>query len=214
MLTVGEILKKARLEKRLTFEEVEKNLRIRKKYLIALEENAWGKLPSSPYIKGFIRNYSSLLGLKPDEMIAVFRRQFQEQEKAGLLPRGLTYPISEPIFRFTPRMTLGAIILSFIILFFGYLAFQYKAYISPPYLTITTPSEGETINSEKIQIAGKTDSDAVVSVNNQKIALSQNGEFSTSITLSPGVNTIVFESISKYGKKRAITRTIQYQAEQ
>jgi len=41
MRTVGEILKKARQEKNLTLDEIEKSLRIRKKFLMALEENAW-----------------------------------------------------------------------------------------------------------------------------------------------------------------------------
>lgn len=214
MRTVGEILKKARIERKLTFEEIEKQLRIRKKYLMALEENAWERLPPSPYIKGFLRNYSLLLGLKPEEMAAIFRRQYQEQERAGLLPTGLTHPINEPILRFTPQMMAAGIMLAFILFFFGYLAFQYKAYTSPPTLTIIKPAEGETINSVTIQIIGKTDSDAVVSINNQKIALSQNGEFATTLSLSPGVNTVAVESTSKYGKKKTVTRTIQVQESQ
>ncbi|MBM3282754.1 helix-turn-helix domain-containing protein [Candidatus Gottesmanbacteria bacterium] len=211
MRTVGEILKKARLEKKLIIEDVEKQLRIRKKYLIALEENSWDKLPALPYIKGFLRNYSCLLGLKPEEMLAVFRRQFQNQDKTRLLPKGLSYPLNSPIIRFTPQITIGAIIISFLILFFSYLAFQYKTYISPPNLTIDKPAEGEIVNADRIQIIGRTDPDAVVSVNNQKIALSADGTFTTLISISPGVNTIAIESVSKYGKKKTVSRIIQYQ---
>lgn len=211
MRTVGEILKKARFEKKLTLEEIENNLRIRKKFLIALEENSWDKLPSLTYIKGFLRNYSSFLGLKPEEMVAIFRRQYQEQEKARVLPEGLAHPLNEPILRFTPQLAIIGIILSFIIFFFGYLFIQYKIYTSPPDLIITQPREGEIVSSEKVQVAGKTDIDAVVSVNNQKIAISGNGEFTTTLTLSPGINTFVAESVSKYGKKKTISRTIQVQ---
>ncbi len=213
MRTVGDILKKARIEKKLEFEEIEKNLRIRKKFLQALEENAWGKLPSLPYIKGFLRNYSSYLGLKPEEMVAVFRRQFREQQKSGLLPKGLSEPLDEPIFRFTPQIVFAAIIFFFLFFFFGYLFIQYKAYISPPNLIITQPLEGEIIKNDKIMISGKTDNDAVVSVNNDKIALTGKGEFSTTLTLLPGVNTIIVESTSKYGKKKTLTRTIQINTE-
>lgn len=211
MKTVGEILKKVRIEKKLDFEDIETATKIRKKFLIALEENDWNKMPSLPYIKGFIRSYSSYLGLKPDEMVAIFRRHFQEQEKNRLLPSGLAHPLNEPMLRFSPQIGLIGILIAFLILFFGYLFFQYTSYTNPPNLVITKPLEGEILNSNKISLAGKTDADAVVSVNNQKVALSVNGEFTTTLLLSPGVNSILIESTSKYGKKKTATRTIQIQ---
>ena len=214
MLTVGEILKKERLSKKITFEDIEKNLRIRKKFLIALEENSWEKLPSLTYIKGFLKNYSSFLGLDSEELLAIFRREYQEQERSGVLPSGLSHPLNEPIFRLTPQLTVIGVILLFIIVFFGYLFFQYKIYISPPNLIITKPAEGETLLSEKVDVSGKTDSDAVISVNGVKIAISAEGEFSTILTLPPGVNTIAVESTSKYGKKKTASRTIQVQINQ
>lgn len=211
MRTVGEILKRARTEKKLDFEDIEKAIKIRKKFLIALEENAWDKLPSLPYIKGFIRNYSLYLGLKPDEMVAIFRRHFRDKEKTGLLPSGLTHPLDEPVFRFTPQIGLIGIVIAFLVLFSGYLFFQYLSYTNPPNLVVTKPLEGEIIQTNKIQVDGKTDADAVISINNQKIALSGNGEFSTTLLLSPGVNSIIIESTSKSEKKKTITRTIQIQ---
>lgn len=214
MRTIGEILKKARLEKKFTFEDVERATRIRKKFLVALEENNWDKLPSLPYIKGFIRNYSLHLGLKSDEMVAIFRRHFKEQEKAKLVPSGFTHPLNEPIFRFTPQTSLIAAIIGFLLLFFGYLFFQYAAYTNPPNLIVTDPKEGEILKNSKIQVNGKTDVDAVLSINNQKIALTTNGEFATTLLFSPGVNSIIVESTSKYGKKRTVTRTIQIQENQ
>ncbi len=209
MLTVGEILKKARTEKRLELDVIEKQLRIRKKFLEALEENAWERLPSLPYIKGFLRNYSLFLGLKPEEMLAIFRRQFSDQQKGKLIPEGLTHPLNEPLLKFTSQMAVFAVIALFLLFFLGYLILQFRSYTSPPNLVINKPSEGLVLNSNKIQIEGKTDSDAVVSVNNQKIALDSNGLFTTTISLLPGVNTITIESTSKYGKKKILTRTVE-----
>ena len=106
-------------------------------------------------------------------------------------------------------MTVVGIIAGFFILFFGYLFYQYFMFTKPPYLEVKAPREGEVIAGETVTVAGKTDADAVVSVNNQKIALGQEGEFTTKLILTPGVNTIVVESVSKYGKKKTINRTIQ-----
>lgn len=211
MRTIGEILKKARLEKKLDFEQIEKDLRIRKKYLLALEENSWNRLPSLPYIKGFLRNYSSYLGLKPEEMTAIFRRQFGIQQKGGIIPQGLAHPLNESGYHITPQILAIGIIISFLSIFFGYLLLQYKTYTSPPNLVVNKPLEGETVTSDKIQISGKTDSDAVVSINGQKIALSKTGDFEISLSLLPGINTVTIESTSKFGKKKTISRTIQIQ---
>lgn len=211
MRTVGEILRKARMEKGLTFEDIEKHLRIRKKFLVALEDNNWNKLPSLPYIKGFLRNYSSFLGLAPEEMVAIFRRQFAVHERAGLLPEGVTNPLDNSPFQFTPQMTIISIILLFLFFFFGYLTIQYKTFISPPDIMIEKPKEGEIVGSEKVEVTGKTDRNAVLSINNQKIALSSEGEFSTLLSLPPGVNSITIDSTSKYGKTKTIVRTIQIQ---
>lgn len=209
MRTVGEILKKARLEKKLTLEDAEKKLRIRQKYLQALEENAWEKLPSLPYIKGFLRNYSIFLGLKPEEMLAFFRRQFRGQGKAGLLPEGVTKPLNDSPLHWSPQLTVVTIVFILVGLFFGYLFFQYHTIGSPPTLTIEKPLEGEVITANTTVVKGTTDKDAVVAVNSQKITLSDNGGFQTTITLTPGINTIVIETTNTFGKKQTITRTIQ-----
>ena len=213
MLTIGEILKRVRLEKKLTFEEIEIHLRIRKKFLVALEENSWEKLPSLPYIKGFLKNYSSFLGLKPDEMLAIFRRQFRQQERQGLLPEGVTEPLNQSIFRYAPKTISVLIIVFFFLFFFGYLFYQYRNITSPPPLNITSPKEGEIFSSERIMVTGITNTDAVILVNNQKIAVDESGHFFTTLTLSPGTNIIMIESVSKYNRKNTIKRTIRIQGD-
>jgi cytoskeletal protein RodZ len=212
MKTVGEILKKARFEKKIALDEVEKILKIRKKFLEALEENKWSNLPSLPYIKGFLRNYSDFLELNSDEVVAIFRRQYPtNKQKSEVLPKGLSHPLNEPFLRLTPQIAVIGTIFLFLTIFFGYLAFQYNTYISPPSLVVETPQEGEIVNSDKLRILGKAQSDAVLSINGEKIVVESNGNFDTTVSLLPGINTISIEATSKYGKKKNITRTIQLQ---
>ena len=208
MRTVGEILKRERLNKRLSFEEIEAKIRIRKKYLQAIEENEWQKLPSLAYIKGFINNYSSFLNLDPNETLAVFRRQYKYEEKEEVIPEGMSSPLNEPLIRLTPQRVFLLLISLFIMIFFINLFFQYKAIISPPSLSIERPNEGEVLNTEQLTVKGKTDPDAVIEINKKKISLNDKGEFLTTFTLQPGINTVVIESISKHGKKKTVTRTV------
>ena len=65
---LGELLKETRQNKEVSLEEVEQELRIRKKYLQALEEEDSSIMPPEVYVKGFLRNYAIYLGLDPEEV--------------------------------------------------------------------------------------------------------------------------------------------------
>lgn len=57
------ILKKARLAAGLDVADVARALNIRKKYIIALEEEKYHELPAKVYIRGYLRLYSEFLGV-------------------------------------------------------------------------------------------------------------------------------------------------------
>jgi len=209
MRTVGEILKKKRLERYIELDTAERILRIRKKFLAALEENDWSRLPSLPYIKGFLKNYSSYLGLNSDEMLAILRREYRHHEQTKLLPEQKEPSSIRPPIRLSPRSIVALGLTLGVIIFLTYLFFQFKGALSPPVLTISEPREGEVQASEQVRVVGRTESDVVVSVNNEQIAVNENGEFTTSLTMPPGVNTIAVDAINKHGKKTSTTRTIQ-----
>lgn len=212
MKTVGEILKRARVEKNLDYEAVEKKTRIRKKFLEALEDNDWSRLPSPNYIKGFIRNYSSYLGLKGDEMVAIFRRQYTDSENAKLSLPDLSEPLRVPLFKITPQRVVFLSTFLFIFLFIFYLFSQYLAFTGSPMLSVTAPKEGEVFTDPKVVITGTTDKDAQVFINNQKIDINDEGAFKQEIILNPGINQLTIESQSKMGKKSKVTRTIQIES--
>src|SRR3989344_4807382 len=194
MKTVGEILQKARTEKNLDYEAVEKKTRIRKKFLEAIEDNDWDRLPSPTYIKGFIRNYSSYLGLKGEEMVAIFRRQYTQNEQAKVIPADLAEPIGEPILKITPQRIIVLSTILFIVIFVGYLISAYRSFTGAPTLTVSTPLEGEVFNKNSVMITGSTDRDSQVYINNQRIDIDDDGNFKQEVVLDPGINSLTIEA--------------------
>lgn len=63
MESIGEALKNARLEKGFTFEQIENDTKIQRRYLEAMENEQWEILPGQVYLKSFFRTYSRYLGL-------------------------------------------------------------------------------------------------------------------------------------------------------
>lgn len=61
--TVGEILRKAREEKKLTIQQAHEETKISVERINALEADDYASFPSETYLKGFIKNYATFLGL-------------------------------------------------------------------------------------------------------------------------------------------------------
>ena len=74
-MSVGDILKKARLSKNMTIDQVAEYLRIRATYLDALEQNDVSLLPGRVYAIGFVRSYANFLGLDEDKLVYLFKNQ-------------------------------------------------------------------------------------------------------------------------------------------
>ncbi|MDO9573920.1 MAG: DUF4115 domain-containing protein [Candidatus Contubernalis sp.] len=69
MKEIGDILRNAREEKGLTFEEISEITKIQPRYLQALEEGETKMFPGEVYIKGSLRNYARVLNLDDAEIM-------------------------------------------------------------------------------------------------------------------------------------------------
>ncbi|MFN8556533.1 MAG: helix-turn-helix domain-containing protein [Dehalococcoidia bacterium] len=72
MTGLGRRLQATREAKGLGLEEVERETRIVRRYLLALEAEDFTIFPAEVYARGFLRSYSSFLGLNVPEMMALF----------------------------------------------------------------------------------------------------------------------------------------------
>ncbi len=135
MQTVGEILRKTREEKKISLDEVEKEVKVKKEYLLALESDDYQSLPSFTFTQGFIRLYAQFLGLKTDKLLAIFRRDFKGFDKKQILPEGLVNPLKTASLSWTPKTTMIIAALVIFILVGLYLFWQYQSLIKAPYFT-------------------------------------------------------------------------------
>ena len=83
---LGETLRRARTAKGITIEDAERVTRIPRKYLEALELENFGILPAPVYARGFLRSYSSYLGLEPKELLPFFPVGHVEEPALDPLP--------------------------------------------------------------------------------------------------------------------------------
>jgi len=197
--TSGEILKQARLKLKLTFAQISRQTKIPVYILKALEKNQFSKLPSAPYIRGFIKNYSQVVGVNPQKNLAVFRRDFAKTKNTKIIPKGLAKPLNQSRIQFNPRLTVFSAIIVFIIIFFSYLGFSLFKLNQSPSLNIILPAEGQEVVSPAL-IKGKTDHDATLTLNGKTLNLESDGSFTTIHHQAPGSVTLRFKAISRRNK--------------
>ncbi|XVN43482.1 MAG: helix-turn-helix domain-containing protein [Candidatus Rickettsia vulgarisii] len=82
-------LKQARIEAGKTIEEVASYLKIKKQYLVALEEEQLELLPAEVYTKGYLKLYSNYLGLTSStgEDVDALERSRKANKKINLRTR-------------------------------------------------------------------------------------------------------------------------------
>ena len=86
---IGDTLREARMHQRLDIADVEARTKIRAKYLRALENEEFGLLPGSTFVKTFLRTYAELLGLDPHRLVEEYRARHEgEDELEAAAPLG------------------------------------------------------------------------------------------------------------------------------
>lgn len=208
MRTVGQILKRTRLEKQIALEEVEAATKIRREYLRYLEEDDFSKLPTVTSARGFIKNYAEYLGISSKPILAIFRRDFSGLKKEEVVATKITRFVGEGKINWSPKLTLIAVSIVFFLGLIAYLGYQYFSLIGNPSLEVVVPQNDARISEEKIEVIGKASPDSLVTVNKNPVFLSPEGEFRYQLDLFPGENKIVVEAKSRVGKEVKIERSV------
>jgi cytoskeletal protein RodZ len=206
MIRVGQRLKEARLKKGLSLENAASDTRIRSSFLSAIERGEYQKLPSPSYAQGFVRNYAEYLGLPQREILALFRREFDEEQMIRVLPKGFVKDKPLQIRRIKIGQTL-LLIFGLLVLLGAFLLYQYRyAFFNPP-LNVVSPAENDQTTTD-VTVIGQSDSNVILTVNNIPVPLDEKGKFVKKVSVFPGSSTITVKAVNKFGKTSQVVRKI------
>jgi cytoskeleton protein RodZ len=116
---VGRLLRDQRLARELSVDDIAARLRIRSRYLEAIEQGRFDQLPGAAYIPAFLRAYANHLGLDADKVMTAY-------QLSGPVPieRPVTLPADFPLAE--KRAPIGLAVLTvLLVLAAGYAVWQY-----------------------------------------------------------------------------------------
>lgn len=91
---LGSRLIRAREARGLTLEDAERDTRISRRYLEALESERFEVIPAPVYARGFLRSYSQYLGEDPQELIHLFPSEDDDGATTGRGRPSMENPVS------------------------------------------------------------------------------------------------------------------------
>lgn len=201
MLSVGSILQKERIKQGYTLAQVEKQIKVREKFLRALEENNWSSFSSYIYIVGIIKNYTEFLNLDEKKILAFFRREYEKQDDVRFKQKlASSYLVSD-----TRRMVTAALTFVFLA-FFVYFGWQMYTYVSPPKVTILQPVGTSFKRTDRIKVIGKTEKEASVTIFGERVYQNKDGVFEYDFPLTKEKNELSIEVVGANGKKTILRR--------
>ncbi|MFW6109821.1 MAG: helix-turn-helix domain-containing protein [Patescibacteria group bacterium] len=214
MRSVGDILRKAREERNLNYEDVSKELKIHPRFLRALEAGDYSEFGGAVHIKGFLKNYAEFLKLNVSQLLAFWRREYEDSSEPVEIEDVAT-PLKGPRITVTPGVILTAGIFFLVTVFLGYLFWQYRSIAGPPRLEVSRPAEDLVTEDPVITLTGNSDPQAQLEINSKDVLIDEQGKFSYDYVLSPGTNTLEFVARNDFGKEtRKVRRVIFNEQEQ
>ncbi|MDP1809114.1 MAG: helix-turn-helix domain-containing protein [Actinomycetota bacterium] len=88
MTSIGQILADARRKRKMTVKDVEQAIKIRAKYITALERDAFDQISGEAYIVGFLKTYAQWLEIDASALLDRYREQTGSAIKSAQVSQG------------------------------------------------------------------------------------------------------------------------------
>jgi cytoskeletal protein RodZ len=200
---LGEVLRTAREARDVDLARVERDTKIRARYLQALEDGDYAELPGAVYTKGFLRNYGAYLGLDTEYLVDLYRLESSqptsERPSVPTPPRPISTRRSRPLV-VTPGAIMAALLTVGVAIFIIYIALELVTFARTPDLEITAPA-GNVNGWDELEytIIGVTEPNSRVSVTglteNPTVTADASGNFTIVVGLVPGSNQIKVKAL-------------------
>ncbi|MFA6391952.1 MAG: helix-turn-helix domain-containing protein [Patescibacteria group bacterium] len=210
--TLGDKLREAREEDKISLADAGNAIQIRKEYLQYLEEGEYSKLPGEVYIRNFLIKYATFLHLNPNRVIEIFEAEKKIFKNITPLEKhptnGRNVVRNHPIIN--PKFFRNGMVILIIISLLIYFGIEVSQIMSPPSLEIYSPKEDNvTTNEFSYEISGQTEKETTVMINGEEILGDPNGYFEAVVALKEGINILEITAVRKSSKANTIYKRIR-----
>lgn len=202
----NEILKERFRDKGCSVEKLSGLTSIPDRYLTALLEGDFKKLPPAPYVRGYLIKIAALLDLNPQELWESYKddQSIKSSGAEDKLPSN-RFAIKSVNKKMAMGIIAGVLVGSYLIWNVGHL-------IGRPKLEIAYPLAQTIILVEPlVTVSGNIDPADKLFINEQETVVGGDGAFEMDYGLEPGLNTVELKVKRFLGRETKAVRQIIYQ---
>jgi len=179
--------------------------------IAALEEERLIDLIDPLYAERHVRVLASQLegstGFFIDKYQELLLRQgFNVEPRKMLRPR-----VSKRDLLVSSKLTVLLASALLVLAIGGYLVYQARQMTESPPLTVSAPIEGQTLEHARVEVTGRTDPAAKLTVNSESVVVDQDGSFRVSINVPPGLSSILVQARRRYSVPVTIERHVLFE---
>ncbi len=192
-------------DKNINLAKLSESTGISERFLKALIEEKYEKLPAAPYIRSYLFKIADALNADGEKLWQEYQKNVQ-LKKSGSSDH-------LPLNRFSPKPLNKKIIFALIaVILAGYLAFQYNFFSGKPTLSLLGQLASSTnpVSDPNLKIEGRVKSGDQLTINKENTYVDENGYFQKDFSLQPGLNIVQFQIKRFLGRETTITKQVLY----
>ncbi|MCX8035240.1 MAG: helix-turn-helix domain-containing protein [Candidatus Dojkabacteria bacterium] len=225
MLSLGDLFKQKRIEKKFTTSDVARELNVREVLILDLESNDFSKFVSEKHVINLIKIYANFLGINQDKALAIYRRETAKTEKkrdlfskngdnVQLLALRVADKLIGLLLMIVRPVNLILLLFIFILIFIFYFLYtQWNNFVRPPEVIILSPSNGDILTEKRFTVSGIAENSSIeISMNGiQATFINDQGEFRIEGEFpSPGLHKFNIIATNQFKQRRIITLELTY----
>jgi len=205
--SISALLTDAMRAKNMSVEKLSQVTGISDRFLELILEERFNKLPSAPYVHGYLLKIGEVLSIDGDELWKIIKyhhtQTITQSGEKDMFPKNRFLVKSKNI-----KVIIGGIILIFFIIF---LLFRIPAFLGKPKLELFGIQDGIRVTTSTLFIHGTINPSDELFINDEQIFANEKGDFEKIFELVPEFNTFHFAVKGLLGKELQETKQIFYE---
>jgi|SRR3989344_4604837 len=191
-------------ERNLTFKRLSELTGVSIKHLEALSSGNPDRLPSAPYLKGYLSRLGEVLGFNPDEAWEEMKK-LAEAKSSGKSDEPSRNRFSrEPIAKF---IVVG-IVVFFLLLYAGLRFYEISG---APVIIVSSPQENMVVIGENsFLLSGNVSNGSDLRISGEQVQVQPDGSWEKTVSLQEGPNTFEITAKKFLGREAKVVKQIIY----
>lgn len=200
--TVGAVLASQRTKLDREVSDVAARTGLSEQFIIDVESHRYEVLPHDVYTLNGVRKYATELGMEESSIKEQYLGERGDLPRLASLRRSPRH--AAPIV--TSTWLLRGLVALAALTVVAYIGYQVIAAAGKPQLNVIFPRENQVVYTDEIEVVGRAQAGATVSIDGHRITVADDGGFRYALTLPEGRHTIRVRAENDLGRSSQVTR--------